>query len=107
MALYGNYPIQQLPLKPQAEAATQEQVSGVGGVANRTITTPPDFTALTFTPGNIAVVVNPSMMTPGNLLDALNNAGVTADLDNFGRLVLPDATAVSGNANLKTALGLA
>lgn len=106
MALNGTYPIQGFPLLRQQYASTQTQVSGVAGIANRTITSPPDFTSLTFSPSGKVVQVNPSMVTPGNLALAFNEAGVTCNLDRFGRLSFPDESSVSGNANLKTALGL-
>ena len=106
MAINGTYPIQGFPLLRQQYATSQTQVSGVAGVANRTITTPPDFTSLTFSPSGVVVPVNPSMSTPGNLADMFNAAGVVCSLDRYGQLSFPDESSVSGNANLKTALGL-
>lgn len=107
MALLGNYPIAQMPLLPQRAApTTQVQKSGTNGIADRTITTPPDFTNLTFSPGGVVCQVNPSMVTPGNLCEQLNDAGVSATITASGLLSLPNTTAVSGNANLTHALGL-
>jgi hypothetical protein len=101
MTSRGNFPLGQMPLLPIRGNATQTQVSGVNGVANRTITTPQDN--LTVTVGGIDVVVNASMQTAGNLQLQMQNAGIDASLDRDGYLVLPSAP--SGNATLLTALG--
>lgn len=101
MASKGNFPISQMPLLPIRAAATQTQVSGTPGVANRTITTPQDD--LPFTVGALSVNLSLSMMSPGNILSALENAGIDASLDRFGYLTVPSAP--SGNATMLTALG--
>lgn len=104
MAVNGTFPLQSLPLLPIAQAATQVQISGDSGYANRTITTPADGLSLSF--DAISVKINPSMMGIEDLLSALLNAGVAVILSYGGRLILPNTTAVTGNATLKTALGL-
>jgi hypothetical protein len=109
MAINGTFPIAQLPLLPIRQApTTQVQKSGTPSVADRTITTPQDFLSLTFTPGGQVVQVNPSMMGPEDLLEVLSGAGLTGSvsLDRYGFLHFPSITSISGNANLKTALGL-
>lgn len=105
MAVNGNFPIAQMPMLPYRQAVTQTQISGASGVANRTITTAQDFLAITS--GGVSVQINPSMMAPGDVMFALANAGIAATLDRFGRLILPSAASVTGNATLLTDLGLA
>lgn len=105
MAVNGNFPIQNMPMLPIRQATTQTQLSGTLGIANRTITTARDF--LSVTSGGRSVQINPSMMSPGDVAFALSNGGIAATLDRHGRLRLPDAASVSGNATLLTDLGLA
>lgn len=104
MSVQGNFPIAQFPTLPYRQTTTQEQVSGASGIANRTINSPQDF--LTVTAGGVSVVINPSMMAPGNVMETLKGAGIAASLDYFGRLRLPDAASVTGNATLLISLGL-
>lgn len=92
-------------LLPFANGQTNVVVTNGHGDPVRTVSSAPADGSLVIDGRSISGI-RPAMMTSGDLMSYLNGSGIVAQLDRYGRLVLPNATTVTGDAALLALLGL-